>query len=248
MRRSALLLAVLLTGCPTPPDEEGPGGPGGPGGQGGPGGGQGGPGGGGSQGVAPQGGNGDGQGAHAQGGGMDLSRLIPQQSQAEVEASTHVSIRGTVEGSCAGKLRIDAVDPATAMQGPATVKDLSGTGEYSMVVPKGGTYTINAMCDQDGDGIVRDREIGPSLELGQLTSDHDGALLRIDAVPDAEGSAAPGGEGAMGGPGGEGAMGPPGGAEGGPGGEQGPAGPPPDGQPGGPGAAPTPPGEGTAPQ
>ena len=173
---------------------------------------------------APSGGAGVGAGAPQR--GMELARLTPLQTQDEVRAGAHVTISGDLTGSCAGALRLDVVERAKH-QGPTTVLDLDGVGAFSVVVPPGGSYSINALCDSDGDGFARDREIGMPLELGEVTADVSDVALFIGIT--AAGAGGPAGSGA---PTGSGAGAPPpsdGAAA--PSGEIGPSGPPPGSMP-----------------
>ena len=241
-----LLVALGVAGCPVTPEvQTGPGAQqagGGPGGGGAPGG----PGGGGPGGP-DDGGGGPGEFV------LKLDDMKGRLSQDEIRAGEHAMIRGTLEGACTGRLRIDIIDrtPGGSPRGPLSVAEPPPAETFEVAVPKGTAVALSALCDNDGDGMVKSGGTdlaSAGVDVGVLTEDASGVkLVLAEAGPKGDSPGGPGGpppEGA-GGPPPEGAGGPPppGGAgkagkgpppKGGKGPPpEGPGGPPPEG-PGGP--------------
>jgi hypothetical protein len=233
MRSSlALLLLTLAAGCPAPTQQPGAPGsapPGGGAGEGGGGAGAGGPGGG-------------GPGA---GGGFDLAQMKPHKTQEEVKAGPHITVSGTVEGTCAGLLRIDVIaankpgEAPSGPPGPVTALEMAAVGPFSVLIPQGLSVRVAAICDADRDNKLAsaDDRIAEAADIGDAKADKSGVTLVLAAPPSGGPGGGPGGPGGGPGgppPGGEGAGGPPPGGAGGPppGGEG--AGGPPSGGAGGP--------------
>ena len=64
-------------------------------------------------------------------GMLDMSQTSPQKTQDEIKAGEHVTISGTVGGTCKGKIRIDVISnsppqPGSPM-GPFTIAELTPT-------------------------------------------------------------------------------------------------------------------------
>jgi hypothetical protein len=231
----AMLLMLFATGCPMP-DEGGATAPGGQGGQGGGPGGQGGP----SGGQGGPGGPGGGQGGASSGVLMNLAASAAKATQEELKAGEHVTISGTLAGTCAGAIRIDALEVApdtgrpAGEGGPAASITPTAIGAYSLVVPKGKHLSLAALCDNDSSGTITMTGdlLSPPRLLGAVDADQTGIDLTLASVAELT---RPGGQGGGGQGGGQG--GPGGGGQGGPGGGgQGGQGGPPQGGPGGGGA------------
>jgi hypothetical protein len=165
-------IALLLAGCPTPP-ESGPGTGGGPGAAGGAGGaGAGGPGAGGNAGGAGNAGNAGAGGnlaGNAPGGpavtpvgnpetGSILIKITgdissepdPSKTQDAIKSGDHVTFSGTAScDDCSESLLVRVmpfVNPEEAGSGtppgPITTKKLTAVGNYSVLVPKGSTPVV----------------------------------------------------------------------------------------------------------
>ena len=118
---------------------------------------------------------------------QDLRLVPPQLSQQTIREGAHYTLAGTVSGTCDGTLRIDVLEeqsappaPGTAPPGPLASTDLSGPGDFSVVVPKGKKVFLSAVCDSDGDGVVSGNE--PISEPGGaegLSSSKSGITLKL---------------------------------------------------------------------
>ncbi|MDP6934793.1 MAG: hypothetical protein QGG40_17865, partial [Myxococcota bacterium] len=137
---------------------------------------------------------------------MDLGQAAAQKTQAEVKAGDHVTASGTVSGDCSGTVRVDVIEqgmgsftptgngegtPGTdGVKGPSgpakplTTFELSGTGDFSVAIPKGANVMVSALCDSNGDG-----RIDPSMdalsrpaELGTLNADKTGLNLQLELL------------------------------------------------------------------
>lgn len=228
----AVLLMLVAGGCPMP-DEGGataPGAPGGqsggPGGQGAPGGAQGGP-----------GGPGGGQGGASSGVLMNLAASAAKATQEELAAGEHVTITGTLAGTCAGAIRIDALEVApdtgrpASEGGPAASITPTAIGPYSIIVPKGKHLSLAALCDNDSSGTITMTGdlLSPPRLMGAVDADQTGIDLTLASVAELTrpggqgggGQGGPGGGGGQAGGGGQGGPGQGGPGQGGPGGGQG---------------------------
>ena len=169
----------------------------------------------------------------------DLGQLKEQKTQKDILAGDHVQIRGTISGDCNGAVRLDVLSltdsPAdTQTKGPLTGKDLEGTGEFVIAVPKDSSISLTALCDDNGDQKIteKDDKLSPGARIGKVDSDKENVELVLESIQPPSG----GPDGSSGGPGagGPGAGGP---GAGGPGaGGPGAGGPGADGSSGGPGA------------
>ena len=70
--------------------------------------------------------------------------------------------------------------PGSAPTGPLTATDLSGPGSFSVVVPKGKTVMLSAVCDADGDGVISNTEaVSEPGKAEGLTGDKSGIELEL---------------------------------------------------------------------
>jgi hypothetical protein len=95
----------------------------------------------------------------------DLKIVPPQLTQEAVRASDYYTVKGSVEGSCDGTIRIDVLEdfdappaPGAGPSGPLTATDLSSVGRFSLAVPNGKKVSLSAVCDNDKDGVVSSME------------------------------------------------------------------------------------------
>ena len=134
----------------------------------------------------------------------DMSQLKEQNSQEDVLKGEHVMIRGTIAGSCEGKLRLDVLSltdsPADAQtKGPLTGKDLEEAGEFTIAVPKGSSVSLTALCDDNKDGKIteKDDKLSSGARIGSISEDKDNVELVLEAIQPPTG----GPDGGSGGPG-----------------------------------------------
>ena len=155
----------------------------------------------------------------------DLGQLKEQKTQKDILAGDHVQVRGTISGECNGPVRLDVLSltdsPAdTQTKGPLTGKDLDGTGEFVIAVPKDSSISLTALCDDNGDQKIteKDDKLSPGARIGKVDSDKENVELVLESIQPPSGGP-DGGPGAGGpGAGGPGAGGPgAGGPDGGPG-------------------------------
>ena len=99
-------------------------------------------------------------------------------------------------------------------KGPLTGKTLDGTGEFVIAVPKDSSISITALCDENKDQKIteKDDKLSPGARLGKMDDDKENVELVLESIqsPSATGGApGAGGPGAggpgAGGPGAEGA-------------------------------------------
>ena len=143
----------------------------------------------------------------------DLGQLKEQKTQKDILAGDHVQIRGTISGECNGTVRLDVLSltdsPAdTQTKGPLTGKDLEGTGEFVIAVPKDSSISLTALCDDNGDKKIteKDDKLSPGARIGKVDSDKENVELVLESIQPPSG----GPDGSSGGPGagGPGAGGP----------------------------------------
>ena len=143
----------------------------------------------------------------------DLGQLKEQKTQKDILAGEHVQIRGTISGECNGVVRLDVLSltdsPAdTQTKGPLTGKDLEGTGEFVIAVPKDSSISLTALCDDNGDQKIteKDDKLSPGARIGKVDSDKENVELVLESIQPPSG----GPDGSSGGPGagGPGADGP----------------------------------------
>ncbi|MAA78761.1 MAG: hypothetical protein CL916_05835 [Deltaproteobacteria bacterium] len=145
----------------------------------------------------------------------DLGQLKEQKTQKDILAGDHVQVRGTISGECNGPVRLDVLSltdsPAdTQTKGPLTGKDLEGTGEFVIAVPKDSSISLTALCDDNGDQKIteKDDKLSPGARIGKVDSDKDNVELVLESIQPPSGGP-DGGSGAGGpGAGGPGAGGP----------------------------------------
>ncbi|MEC7987621.1 MAG: hypothetical protein VX278_20810 [Myxococcota bacterium] len=143
----------------------------------------------------------------------DIEKLKAQQSQEEILEGDNVKIRGVIKGECSGSLILDVLSltdsPADAQtKGPLTGKKLDGTGEFVIAVPKDASVSITALCDENNDQRIteKDDKLSPGARLGKMDADKENVELVLESIQSP--STAGGAPGASPGAGGPGAGGP----------------------------------------
>ena len=209
-----LFLSVLLFGCPLPPSETTNDNPkvnvqgnapqqngGAPGAN---------PGAGGKPPGAPANVGGEMQGTPGGQGGpagkpggvlMDMEQMKAQQSQAQIDTIEHVTISGKIDGECAGVLRLDAIgtedlggpQDGGEMKGPITTKVLETVGEFTLMVPKGASVNVAALCDGDKNNkITADvDQLSLGARLGVVDEDVSDVTLTLEAIKPPSGDLPP---------------------------------------------------------
>jgi len=123
----------------------------------------------------------------------DLRLIDPTHSQQDIAGAPHYEISGVVRGSCRGDLRIDVLSTRpisgdAGATGPLTALDLDSVGEFSVLIPEGDTVEIAAVCDENGDGVIRggDSLSAPSDSdaIGSAQSNVELRLEIMDTVLD----------------------------------------------------------------
>lgn len=106
-----------------------------------------------------------GKGTEADPMAQDLRLVPPQNTQSTIKAGAHYTVKGSIEGSCDGALRIDVLEdlasppaPGSAPAGPLAAVELSSVGAFSVAVPKGKKVSLSAVCDSNNDGVVGSTE------------------------------------------------------------------------------------------
>lgn len=150
------------------------------------------------------------QGAGAQGGGaapkggapvqgqpaggvlLDMSQMAAQQTQDAIREAEFVTISGVVEGDCSGNVRVDVIDTSNLggpteggeLGGPITTLDLDAPGDFQVVIPKGRSVNLTALCDGDKDEKITAESDKLSLgaRLGVVDADTDGVKLVLEAI------------------------------------------------------------------
>ena len=152
----------------------------------------------------------------------DLNQLQDQMSQKDILNGDHFILSGTVSGECVGTLRLDVLSltdsPADAQtKGPLTGKVLDSAGEFTIAVPKDSSVSLTALCDNNNDQKIteKDDKLSPGARIGKVDADKENVELILESIQAPSGGP-DGGPGAGGpGAGGPGADGP--GAAGSPG-------------------------------
>lgn len=137
----------------------------------------------------------------------DLGQLKEQKSQKEILEGDHVQIRGVISGECGGSLRLDVLSltdsPADAQtKGPLTGKDLEAVGEFVIAVPKDASISLTALCDDNRDQKIteKDDKLSPGARIGKVDADKENVELVLESIQPPSGGPDAGGPGA-GGPG-----------------------------------------------
>ena len=144
---------------------------------------------------------GQGQGGKPGGVLMDMEQMKAQQSQAQIETLEHVTISGTIDGECAGVLRLDAIgtedlggpQDGGEMKGPITTKVLETVGQFTFMVPKGASINIAALCDGDKNNkITADTDqLSLGARLGVVDEDVSDVTLTLEAIKPPSGDLPP---------------------------------------------------------
>ena len=102
------------------------------------------------------------------------------------------------------KKRLDVLSltdsPADAQtKGPLTGKDLEEAGEFTIAVPKGSSVSLTALCDDNKDGKIteKDDKLSSGARIGSISEDKDNVELVLEAIQPPTG----GPDGGSGGPG-----------------------------------------------
>ena len=132
---------------------------------------------------------------------MDMEQMKAQQSQAQIETLDHVTISGTIDGECTGILRLDAIgtedlggpQDGGEMKGPITTKILETVGEFTLMVPKGASVNVAALCDGDKNNkITADvDQLSLGARLGIVDEDKSDVTLTLEAIKPPSGDLPP---------------------------------------------------------
>jgi hypothetical protein len=118
----------------------------------------------------------------------DMRVVDPTHSQEDIAGAPNYEVSGRVVGDCAGDLRIDVLSTRPLSDvagdvGPMTAVDLSSVGAFSVLVPEGESVELFAVCDANGDGVIRG---GDSLSAPdnseQIGSARDNVVLRLQVL------------------------------------------------------------------
>lgn len=123
---------------------------------------------------------------------MDMEQMKAQQAQSQIESLDHVTISGRINGDCDGILRLDVIgtedlggpQDGGEMKGPITTKVLETTGEFSIVIPRGSSVNLAALCDGDGNNkITSDADqLSLGARLGIVDDDVGDITLTLEAI------------------------------------------------------------------
>lgn len=132
---------------------------------------------------------------------MDMEQMKAQQSQQQIETVDHVTISGTIEGDCDGVLRLDAIgtedlggpESGGEMKGPISTKVLETVGEFTLLVPKGASVNVAALCDGDRNNkITADADqLSLGARLGVVDEDVSDVTLTLEAIKPPSGDLPP---------------------------------------------------------
>ncbi len=132
---------------------------------------------------------------------MDMEQMKAQQSQQQIETVEHVTISGTIEGECEGVLRLDAIgtedlggpESGGEMKGPISTKVLETVGEFTLLIPKGASINVAALCDGDGNNkITADADqLSLGARLGVVDEDVSDVTLTLEAIKPPSGDLPP---------------------------------------------------------
>lgn len=122
------------------------------------------------------------------GGQVDLALNVAQKSQEAIKGGAHVTLAGTIDGTCKGKVQLIVIDqsptePGAALPtGPVAVVDNLSVGAFSVAVPKPAYPRVGAFCDNNGDRMM-DASAGDSatnqVDLGKVEADQSGIVLTL---------------------------------------------------------------------
>jgi len=139
---------------------------------------------------------------------MDMSQLAPQKSQADIQSADHWKISGQVLGTCEGLVRVDAIETTDLgaapdggeVAGPITAMELDAApSAFELLVPKGLSIQLTALCDGNRDQKIKEGEDKLSLgaRLGAVTGTVEGVELTLEDIrPPGGGGPGSGGPGA----------------------------------------------------
>ena len=132
---------------------------------------------------------------------MDMGQLKAQKSQEEIDSQEHVTISGTIQGECTGLLRLDVIGTEDLggpkdggeMKGPITTKELTGTGEFSVMVPKSSSVNLSVLCDADrNQKITADADqLSLGARLGVVDEDVSDVTLVLEEIKPPSGELPP---------------------------------------------------------
>ncbi len=132
---------------------------------------------------------------------MDMEQMKAQQSQQQIETVDHVTISGTIEGDCDGVLRLDAIgtedlggpESGGEMKGPISTKVLETVGEFTLLIPKGASVNVAALCDGDRNNkITADADqLSLGARLGVVDEDVSDVTLTLEAIKPPSGDLPP---------------------------------------------------------
>ena len=90
----------------------------------------------------------------------DMRLVDPIHSQEDIAGAPNYEVSGRVVGECGGNLRIDVlstrpVSGEAGALGPMTAVSLGSAGAFTVLVPEGESVELAAVCDANGDGVIR---------------------------------------------------------------------------------------------
>jgi len=119
----------------------------------------------------------------------DLDQLQDQISQKDILKGDHFILSGTISGECSGTLRLDVLSltdsPADAQtKGPLTGKVLDSAGDFTIAVPKDSSVSLTALCDNNNDQKIteKDDKLSPGARIGKVDADKENVELILESI------------------------------------------------------------------
>ena len=132
---------------------------------------------------------------------MDMEQMKAQQAQSQVQSLDYITISGQINGDCDGVLRLDVIgaedlggpQDGGEMKGPLTTKVLETAGEFSILIPRGSSVNLSALCDGDGNNkITSDADqLSLGARLGIVDEDVKDVTLTLEAIKPPSGDLPP---------------------------------------------------------
>ena len=132
---------------------------------------------------------------------MDMEQMKEQKNQEQIKSLEHVTISGRIEGSCDGLLRLDVIDTEDLggpkdggeMKGPITSLVMEQAGNFSIVIPKGMSVNLSALCDTDrNQKITADVDkLSLGARLGVVDDDVADVSLTLEEIKPPSGDLPP---------------------------------------------------------
>ena len=132
---------------------------------------------------------------------MDMEQMKAQKTQEEITSGDYVTISGNIQGNCDGDLRLDAIgtedlggpQSGGEMKGPISTKILETVGEFTLLIPKGASVNVAALCDGDSNNkITADADqLSLGARLGIVDEDVSDVTLTLEAIKPPSGDLPP---------------------------------------------------------